>query len=328
MTVVRRFKVAAVSPVPPTMRIHGATTSVPFIKLPEAMAKFQATVKQPKKDADNPFFGSKYVPLENVVESINAVAPQLGMSFFQWAVQDEKNRIGIATRVNLGEEFIIFDPIFHVPGKGTVQDGGSLQTYLRRYALTAAFGIASEDDDDGNGASKQQQQDQQTETPAQKTYRENQEKKKGSTYQKGDYQNKNNNNAPKTSQNGTNSAPNGSGNTTAATAPEMATEGQITKIKSIVEVIANTQNIHPDDVYPKFQKLYKQDGKPAIPNMDKLTKKWAGHVIAVLNKHNELGQLTSIPPKDEPKKEEPKPTPEDKEREETANYDTEAHGDR
>jgi pyruvate/2-oxoglutarate dehydrogenase complex dihydrolipoamide acyltransferase (E2) component len=51
-------------------------------------------------------------------------------------------------------EWIEFDPVVLIAEKATPQGVGSAITYGRRYSLSAALGIASEDDDDGNEASK------------------------------------------------------------------------------------------------------------------------------------------------------------------------------
>ncbi|HEM4769143.1 TPA: ERF family protein [Streptococcus suis] len=45
-----------------------------IIELSKAFAKMQMELEQPLKNADNPFFKSKYVPLENVVDSITRAA--------------------------------------------------------------------------------------------------------------------------------------------------------------------------------------------------------------------------------------------------------------
>ncbi len=123
-------------------------------ELSKALAKFQAEVKQPMKDADNPFFKSKYVPLENVVEAINSYAPKHGLSFVQWALNDENGRIGVATLLmHQSGEYIEFDPVFMNAEKNTPQGAGSLITYLKRYSLSAVFGITSDVDDDANDSS-------------------------------------------------------------------------------------------------------------------------------------------------------------------------------
>lgn len=124
-------------------------------EISKAMAAFQKEVKQPFRDADNPFFNSKYVPLENVVEAIHDIAPKHGLSFVQWALNDENGRVGVATMLmHESGEFIEFDPVFFEAEKQTPQGYGALITYIKRYSLSAIFGITSDQDDDGNEASQ------------------------------------------------------------------------------------------------------------------------------------------------------------------------------
>ncbi|MFD1385683.1 ERF family protein [Oceanobacillus oncorhynchi subsp. oncorhynchi] len=133
-----------------------------IVEISKALAKFQGEVKQPLKDADNPFFKSKYVPLENVVESISSIAPNHGLSFVQWALNDENGRVGVATMLmHESGEFIEFDPVFINAEKQTPQGAGSLITYLKRYSLSAVFGITSDLDDDANESSGNNQNNQQ-----------------------------------------------------------------------------------------------------------------------------------------------------------------------
>ena len=125
-----------------------------IVELSKALAKFQEEVKQPLKDKNNPFFKSKYVPLENVVEAITDVAPKNGLSFVQWALNDENGRVGVATMLmHESGEFIEFDPVHMKADKETAQGAGALISYLKRYSLSAVFGITSDQDDDGNSAS-------------------------------------------------------------------------------------------------------------------------------------------------------------------------------
>ena len=123
-------------------------------ELSKALAKFQENVKQPLKDKNNPFFKSKYVPLENVVEAITQEAPKHGLSFVQWALNDDTGRVGVATMLmHESGEFIEFDPVHMKADKETAQGAGALISYLKRYSLSAVFGITSDQDDDGNSAS-------------------------------------------------------------------------------------------------------------------------------------------------------------------------------
>ncbi|HFI0682470.1 TPA: ERF family protein [Streptococcus suis] len=119
-----------------------------------AMVKFRQQIKQPLKDADNPFFKSKYVPLENVVEVIDKVASPLGLSFIQEATSNELGMVGVATTIfHESGEWIEFEPLYLKPEKSNAQGYGSSVTYARRYSLSSAFGITSDKDDDGNEAS-------------------------------------------------------------------------------------------------------------------------------------------------------------------------------
>ncbi len=121
-------------------------------EIAKALSAFQGEVKQPLKDKDNPFFKSKYVPLENVVEAITEISAKHGLSFLQYPVNQE-SRVGIITiLMHSSGEFIETEPIFATPAKQDAQATGSVITYLKRYALSAVFGITSDQDDDGNNA--------------------------------------------------------------------------------------------------------------------------------------------------------------------------------
>lgn len=123
----------------------------------KALAQFHKNIIQPKKDANNPFFKSKYVPLENVTEVIDKVAPEYGLAYAQEALTNaDKGMVGVATLLtHESGEWIEFEPLFLKADKQTAQGYGSAITYARRYALSSAFGIASETDDDGNETTTQ-----------------------------------------------------------------------------------------------------------------------------------------------------------------------------
>lgn len=135
-------------------------------ELAKALSAFQGEVKQPLKDKANPFFKSKYVPLENVVEAVSATASKHGLSFLQYPLNQE-NKVGIITiLMHSSGEWIESEPIFATPTKQDAQATGSVITYLKRYSLSAIFGITSDEDDDGNQASgNYQQQPQQYQQP-------------------------------------------------------------------------------------------------------------------------------------------------------------------
>ncbi len=129
----------------------------------KALADFRKVMVQPKKEASNPQFRSKYVPLELVTDAIDKVAPGHGLAHFQNVATQDEYMVGVQTVItHESGEHITFDwlwldarPIVKGGGKGvaTTQSQGSAITYGRRYSLSSAFGIASEVDDDGNAAS-------------------------------------------------------------------------------------------------------------------------------------------------------------------------------
>lgn len=123
-------------------------------ELAKALSLFQSEVRQPLKDKENPFFKSKFVPLENVVEVITETAGKHGLSFMQYPV-NEDTKVGIITiLMHSSGEYIETDPIFAQPDKLNAQATGSVITYLKRYSLAAVFGITSDVDDDGNNGSQ------------------------------------------------------------------------------------------------------------------------------------------------------------------------------
>lgn len=125
----------------------------------KAFAKTQQEMKQPLKDANNPFFKSKYVPLENVVEAITESASKNGLSFTQFPSSDEDGNVTVGTLVmHSSGEWIEYDPIKMKPVKNDPQSIGSAITYAKRYALSAIFGITSDQDDDGNEATQTKKQ--------------------------------------------------------------------------------------------------------------------------------------------------------------------------
>lgn len=121
----------------------------------KALAEFQQEVKQPKKDADNPFFKSKYVPLESVIDVIHTYGGPHGLGEVTIpAVSENGLEFGVGVMMTHSSgQYIQFPAITMKPDKATPQGIGSAMTYARRYALSSAFGIASEADDDANAIS-------------------------------------------------------------------------------------------------------------------------------------------------------------------------------
>lgn len=118
--------------------------------LAKGLNKFRSQLKQPMKDADNPFFKSKYVPLEAVTDAIDKALAGTGLAYYN-EVRDGK-MFTIIIHEDGGVLEVEGSPVI-VGGKKDAQAYGSAMTYARRYSLSNAFGITSDADDDGNSTS-------------------------------------------------------------------------------------------------------------------------------------------------------------------------------
>ena len=122
-----------------------------------ALSKFQSEVENPKNTADNPFYHSKYAPLQDVLNTVRPLLSKHGLSVIQSPAGDGQS-VSITTMLlHESGEWIEFEPLVLKAEKITPQGAGSAITYGRRYALSAVLGISSEDDDDGNSLEKTQQ---------------------------------------------------------------------------------------------------------------------------------------------------------------------------
>lgn len=109
------------------------------------------------KDANNPFFKSKYATLDSIQEHIK---PFLKLCDLVISQPTEVNEYGTFVRtyvyhVPTGQ--FIFGVFPVVTTKATAQDYGSAVSYAKRYSLTGLLNITIQDeDDDGNTASSKQ----------------------------------------------------------------------------------------------------------------------------------------------------------------------------
>lgn len=138
-----------VKPKPASIKITTMEKSDSIKEIADALKLFQATVGNVTKDGVNPFFKSKYATLENVITTVKEHLVVNGLSYAQFPDGD-----GLYTIIlHKSGEWIGAHATLELKGH-TPQDQGSAITYMRRYALSAALGLATEEDDDGNAASK------------------------------------------------------------------------------------------------------------------------------------------------------------------------------
>ncbi len=101
------------------------------------------------KDAQNPYFSSKYATLAACVQEITPHLSKVGLVVIQ--LVNGPGRVKTILAHTSGQ--YICCELELPPVKNDPQAAGSAITYSRRYALPAIVGIATDDDDDGNAAS-------------------------------------------------------------------------------------------------------------------------------------------------------------------------------
>lgn len=106
------------------------------------------------KNADNPYFNSKYADLKTVVEALKQPLKDAGLSYYfapQEHADDASNRWMTCDLIVMdGKTSVSFSFPF---SQSEPQKIGSALTYAKRYLLTTVFNVIAEEDDDGNAAS-------------------------------------------------------------------------------------------------------------------------------------------------------------------------------
>lgn len=144
-------------------------TSEQINDIAAALAKAQSEMAGAVKDADNPFFRSKYADLASVWDACREPLTKHGLSVvqfprtdytgtpepYQWTSKQGETRNGVRvicvvsvlTRILHESGQWMEDVVSTMLPTGDPQSVGSAITYLRRYALQSAVGVAPEDDD-------------------------------------------------------------------------------------------------------------------------------------------------------------------------------------
>lgn len=115
-----------------------------------ALAKAQAEVENASKNAQNPHFRNNYADLAEVLNTVRPVFAANGVSVSQFPSFDGK-LASVSTVLAHASGGFLTGIASCVPAKTDAQGIGAATTYLRRYSLAAACGVAQEDDD-GNAA--------------------------------------------------------------------------------------------------------------------------------------------------------------------------------
>ena len=121
-----------------------------------AFVKAQSEIPKVIRDANNPYFNSKYLTLEGLIEVVKKAFANNGLAFSQEPTTIEINNkiyVQIVTNI-IHESGVEFPPkVFQMPVSKTGEQAiGSAITYAKRYALQSIVGISADEDDDANSA--------------------------------------------------------------------------------------------------------------------------------------------------------------------------------
>lgn len=122
----------------------------PINEIAGALVKAQSELKNPKLDATNPHFRSKFASLACVRDTVTPVFTKHGIAIIQNLVTNEQG-VGCETiLVHVSGQTLRLGPLFLPAAKHDPQGFGSCATYARRYALMAAANVVGDEDDDAN----------------------------------------------------------------------------------------------------------------------------------------------------------------------------------
>ena len=114
-----------------------------------ALVKFQASVSKVAKEANNPFFKSKYASLANILDTIQKPLSECGLAISQFP--DANALTTIILHAESGE-WMESSYVMPVAKQNDPQAMGSAITYARRQSIGSILNLNIDDDDDGEKA--------------------------------------------------------------------------------------------------------------------------------------------------------------------------------
>lgn len=122
-------------------------------ELYKSFIKFQSEFKGLKPDAENPYFKSRYITLDGILETTRPILTSNGLSIIQNAFSDDVGYMCVKTiLIHESGQSLETEIMKMKPQKDDAQQRGSLITYMKRYQLGALLGICESVDDDANVA--------------------------------------------------------------------------------------------------------------------------------------------------------------------------------
>jgi len=119
-------------------------------ELSASLAKAQLEIKNPAKNATNPFLKNRYADLGSCLNAIRAVAAVNGLAFVQ-TCEMLGDSVSVSSQISHSSGQWIRQTaktIVQNGGKNLMQDVGSMSTYLKRYQAQSMWAISGDDDTD------------------------------------------------------------------------------------------------------------------------------------------------------------------------------------
>lgn len=121
-------------------------------KLSAALVAFQSECPSVAFDSKNPHFKNRYASLAAIHRVVTPILIKHGLAVLQFPVSEE-GRAGCVTRIVHESGESMEDTLLLPLAKNDPQGAGAAITYARRYGLSGALGLVTEEDDDGEAAS-------------------------------------------------------------------------------------------------------------------------------------------------------------------------------
>lgn len=117
-------------------------TSEQIDKILPDLFKAKSEMKALSKDANNPYFSSKYTDLNTVLEGVEPLLNKYNMLLLQ-----PVNGSSVESMIlHISGQFVSSEMTM-VLGKNTMQEAGSAVSYARRYTLVSLLSLKQVDDD-------------------------------------------------------------------------------------------------------------------------------------------------------------------------------------
>jgi hypothetical protein len=123
-------------------------------ELAAALAEAQAEMRAAEMNATNPFLKNRYADLGSIIEAIRPAIGKHGLSFAQMPTFDGQVVTVETIILHASGQWLASDISLSIEGEkglSLAQVMGKAITYLRRYGLSAMFGVYADKDEDGNG---------------------------------------------------------------------------------------------------------------------------------------------------------------------------------